>query len=315
MPANTSSDQKSTYDQRDWTVNGNVTNINNNNYVTQLPQDSIPDVAKILPYLADRNPQAQPLSEFVIKLLQTDQQRIIVCVMPGAENEIHEGMMERYDNVILPHILADYDEACPNHKLYMPWPDTKLNIDASLARLKNELLRKISNTGKAEVSDLAAEMAKTKNHLSLRYNISSSDWSQSEQALLDQWIAYWLAFPPMKHNKLVTVFLCLHYDEEDQPGFFGKLFKSSKTALMRQYVASLKENPSKNLICLEELTPLTHKHIFDWAVNVCPCIDNDIDAGLLQAQAIKLCPRKAAKPLGDLLDGMHEALKAAYYRK
>lgn len=315
MPSNTSSDQKTTFDQRDWTVEGNVTNINNTQYVTQLPEDCIPDVAKILPYLADRSPQADALSELVIRLLQADQQRIIVCVLPGAENEIHEGLMERYDNVILPNILADYDKACPNHKLYMPWPDTKLNIDSSLSRLKSELLRKITNSTKAEDMDIPTELAKTRNHLSLRYNISYSDWSTSEQTLFEQWVDYWLKFPPLNNNKLITVFLCLHYDEDDNPGLLGRWLSPSKTAAMRKYVQTLSDNTSKNLICLDELSPLTHQHLHDWAFNICPCVDANINAGLLQAQAIKLCPSKTQKSLGDLLDGMHEALKAAYYRK
>ena len=80
---------------------------------------------------------------------------------------------------------------------------------------------------------------------------------------------------------------------------------------MQKYARKVSQKQNANLICLDELRPLTHQHLRDWAFNICPCIDSEMNAGMLQAQAIKLCPNKTEVPLGDILEDMHMALKSA----
>jgi len=323
--------QNSNFDQQNWNVHGDVQNVGQitYNYTTELPPGELPQPAEILPYLANRDLQADSLEQYTAGLLEKNNRKAIVCVIPGPVNEIPVGFIRRCDQVLLQELLLLYNQDTSFLNINLQWPPHELNVADRLSRLRSELCKKLKLRLGATEHEIVAKINAKMKPISFRSIIDPKKWNEAEQTLIQQWIDFLLNLPELAPERTVFMFLGLHYDIASSTSHNNNkndrrnapiIQESSKTKQMKTFVKTLKNEPRENLICLSELKPLSSNDLSKWASSVCPdAVKNAqeglLDEGLLQAHAIKLCPENANKPLGDLLDGMRKALLAACHHR
>jgi hypothetical protein len=305
-----------TQNQQDWKISGDV-NIENTNQNINILSSKLPEAYKFFPYLANRESQTFQLKKTTNDFIQSNKNCVIVCVIPGNINELHFGLMERFDKVILPEVLKS------NSKTYgitptfqMKWPNKSFSVNNGMLYLKDVLKNKLNNNSSNKETDVYQAVSSMNNNFSLRYNIYESNWNKHEKQLLEQWINFWLNLTPRTHGNLIQVFICVNYKHQSFFSKFKQLFRKSN---LKQYMESLSNTNSENLICLDELQSLDNEDLHEWATSICydneieQCSDskNKIQFGILSEYVATLCPKNKSMPHGQLTSGMITGLEKA----
>lgn len=295
----------------------------NKTYVTNAPAATLPEPPEVLRYLIDRSEQAAALERMTQSLLAETAPRLAACFVAGPRNELHEALMRRYRDVILPNLLESLRLQDAIHYRRLTWPEAGSGARTGEARYANlcaQLQRELAVFEIADEEDeeqlkqrLSRALDDLDGHMVLRVNLYGECWCAGEPTLLERWLRLWTTLSPRlgASPQLRLLFICVNYEPGRKP-FLGRWFGTAKSARnMRACIERLLGLDLPDVYVLPELAPIERSHVSEWATTTVPQAFRHVDECVLQVEAEQAFQSNEPKPFEELVLHLKEALKKA----
>jgi hypothetical protein len=159
-----------------------------------------------LVYLCNRTAQEYALEEAFAAHRKTSPRRPFICVVHGDERERHDGFLTRLRSYTLPRILGKVpgDELGPFSPLSWPRP---LSHEPSPGMLDSMVATALGCSRDRIYDEVTADA----DSALLFAELSSADWPNGGQRLLESFLEYWSGWPDLRPDRNVVVCLLIKY--------------------------------------------------------------------------------------------------------
>lgn len=244
--------------------------------------EGLPDIAQLkttnsylLPYLADRKPQLNQLSDAVRAHLSKIDAAPIVGILHGADRQAHERFIECLEKHYwkVRRMTASHGPSIQCKHIGLPQVRFE-NFEAFSECMLNEL-KPLIPQGQAEDFET---IARAFNHwfnqpVMLYTHVRSDEWQDTDGKLPEYFIRFWGKWPRRRQGKVLIVCLVIKYIEPaPRKGFLGRIFGrgSSQAEINRKIRAELegaavRSEGEVTMTIFEELRGIDRRMAENWA--------------------------------------------------
>ena len=184
--------------------------------------------AELLPYMVDRTDVMFNLDQ-ALRVQDAAPSAPLVAIIHGDDAQCQDKLQQRLWSVELPRLLdvAERDTKIEHYQVV--WPQECRGRDDLHARLTSELARRVKP--RASTQDLQRYFATLPAPVMLYSTVLSNEWHRYGDSVLDDYLAYWQAWPASVAPQRLLVFLFIKYQQPESGWLRGRKAKKTNEAI------------------------------------------------------------------------------------
>ncbi len=305
-------------------VSAAVSRLGYRGYSTDSTMDSDPHPPSFLAYMVNRDAQRVQIRQTIPDPASGTQDRVVVYLTYGLDNELHKSIAERYVNYTLPRHVQRPDDSFSDTRKSVNWPATSLDETTRFDSILRDILCEFSLMYTGKIDDIQAHFKNQFEPFLMAYrkspticvNIQAEDWDEQANRVFAGLLECFARID-VPTGCLVTLFFQVKL-RQPKAGLF-RMFSRSKPSTLDAFISGLRSNgsvegkASLGVVCLPELQPVTKVDVERWATVTAPSVYATINTEALKQEATRPFEDTSEKPyesiIGDLRGALHGANK------
>ncbi len=186
------------------------------------------EVPDLLPYMVDRTEVLFQLTQ-LLQRQDTTPATPLVAIIHGDDEQCQDKLQQRLAEIELPKLLKLNTRTTRITAYQQAWPKEYRNRADLHARLTWSLAERVRPG--ASLPELQQLFGSLPAPVMIHSHLLSSEWKRFGEAALEDYLAYWQAWPRDAHAPRVLVFLFLKYQVPDAGWFKGRDARRTNAAI------------------------------------------------------------------------------------
>ena len=270
---------------------------------------ALPEKLNKLPYLVNREPQADPIETSTRSALKEQEPRASIFLVSGALRDCHSGLLQRYQYFQLPNLfLANKRDGIPREDpIVVTWPVVG-GVKERIAKLQGELNERLGLPYDAPDADTHRSLAGLGQPRAFVSYLQMANWCAEEPEVIAQWLRFWQGARGSAGAPL-AVFLCVQFGRTLSPSWMERL---QDMGARRQLDKTLKQVRGWDQVKpLPPLKAVTAPDAMAWADSK-ELLEQKIDPGVVKSAINALYQKVGERPMDEVIEPLQESVRRAW---
>ena len=165
-------------------------------------------VPELLPHMVNRSEQQERLYSDIKTLLQREEQRLFLCIIPGDDTQCHRQFVARIQEKVFPRFPAL--STCVK-TITPPFPTRIQHPDSLHDLLQRALSEEIFSHSDASLQEIKAHLSQYAGVVLIPLFVRTEDLGTKGPELLARLVAFWRQWHDLQTCRCVFVSLCIEY--------------------------------------------------------------------------------------------------------